>query len=114
MNVLHMSRRKFLKSAATASAAFALSPLAAPAVRAASALKLGYVSPQSGPLAAFAEADKFIIENFLASVKDGVKIGNQTYAVEVLVKDSPKVAGLPAKSRRCRKEYNNSRSASSS
>ena len=90
MNVLRhgMSRRKFLKSAATASAAFALSPLAAPAVRAASALKLGYVSPQSGPLAAFAEADKFIIENFLASVKDGVKIGNQTYAVEVLVKDS--------------------------
>jgi len=90
MNVLRhgMSRRKFLKSAATASAALALSPLAAPAVRAASALKLGYVSPQSGSLAAFAEADKFIIENFLASVKDGVKIGNQTYAVEVLAKDS--------------------------
>jgi Ni,Fe-hydrogenase I small subunit len=47
MNVLRhgMSRRKFLKSAATASAALALSPLAVPAVRAASALKLGYVSP---------------------------------------------------------------------
>src|ERR1700729_1196531 len=90
MNVLRhsMSRRKFLKSTATASAALALSPVAAPAVRGAGALKLGYVSPQSGPLAAFAEADKFIIENFLASVKDAVKIGNQTYAVEVLVKDS--------------------------
>ena len=51
MNVLRhgMSRRKFLKSTATASAALALSPLAAPVVRAASALKLGYVSPAVGP-----------------------------------------------------------------
>ena len=32
-----------------------------PRSRAAKPLKLGYVSPQTGPLAAFAEADDFVI-----------------------------------------------------
>ena len=36
-------------------------PPRAPAVRAARTLRLGYVSPQTGPLAAFAEADNFVI-----------------------------------------------------
>ena len=40
---------------------------------------MGYVSPQSGPLAAFSEADSFIINNFLASSGDDF---------EVIVKDS--------------------------
>ena len=60
----------------------------APAVRAAKTIKLGYVSPQTGPLAAFAEANNFIISNFQSAVKDGIKVGNATYPVEVVVKDS--------------------------
>jgi branched-chain amino acid transport system substrate-binding protein len=51
-------------------------------------VKLGYVSPRTGPLAAFAEADDFVIKAFLETVKDGLKIGADTYAVEVSVKDS--------------------------
>ncbi len=51
-------------------------------------LKLGYVSPQTGPLAAFAEADNFVISNFLKTVKGGVKVGSATLPVEVTVKDS--------------------------
>ena len=51
-------------------------------------LKLGYVSPQTGPLAAFAEADNFVISNFLNTVKGGVKVGSATLPVEVTVKDS--------------------------
>src|SRR5690606_22376583 len=51
-------------------------------------IKLGYVSPQTGPLAAFAEADNFIISNFQQTVKDGLAIGGKTYPVEVVVKDS--------------------------
>ena len=57
-------------------------------MRAAKTIKLGYVSPQTGPLAAFAEANNFIISNFQSSVKDGIKVGNATYPVEVIVKDS--------------------------
>jgi branched-chain amino acid transport system substrate-binding protein len=46
------------------------------------------VSPQTGPLAAFAEANNFIISNFQGAVKNGIKVGNATYPVEVIVKDS--------------------------
>ena len=45
-------------------------------------------SPMTGPLAAFAEADNFIIANFKEAAKAGVKIGNATVPVEILVKDS--------------------------
>ena len=46
-------------------------------------MKLGYVSPQTGPLAAFGEADKFVIDSFLATTK---KMGLN---YEVVVKDFP-------------------------
>ena len=55
---------------------------------AAKTFKIGYVSPQTGPLAAFAEADNFVISNFLNTVKGGVKVGSATLPVEVVVKDS--------------------------
>ena len=80
-----LSRRTFITGSA---GALALTPVLAPAVRAARTLKLGYVSPQTGPLAAFAEADNFVIANFLNTVKGGIKVGNETYAIEVAVKDS--------------------------
>ena len=51
-------------------------------------IKLGYVSPQTGPLAPFAEADNFILGSFRDTVKGGVKIGAATHSVEVIVKDS--------------------------
>ena len=82
------SRRTFLKSSAALGAVAAASPIFAPAVWAAKSIKLGYVSPQTGPLAPFGEADKFIISNFLGTVKGGLKLGADTYPVEVVVKDS--------------------------
>jgi branched-chain amino acid transport system substrate-binding protein len=85
-----VSRRGILKGAGVAAAGIAagVSPVFAPSVRAARTIKLGYVSPQTGPLAPFAEADNFIIGNFKQAVKNGIKIGSQTYPVDVLVKDS--------------------------
>jgi len=82
-----LDRRAFIRAGAVGVTA-AASSVWAPAVRAARTVKLGYVSPQTGPLAAFAEADRFIIQNFLATVKGGLKIGGSTYPVEVAVKDS--------------------------
>src|SRR5271155_4022392 len=81
-NTFRINRRKFMKASAATGAVFA------PAVRAAQTLKLGYVSPQTGPLAAFAEADNFIISNFLNTVKGGVKVGSATLPVGGVVKDS--------------------------
>ena len=57
-------------------------------MRAQKVLRLGYVSPQTGPLAAFAEADNFVISNFLSTTRGGLKIGNASYPVDVIVKDS--------------------------
>jgi len=83
-----VNRRAFVQGAAATGAAAAASPLFAPAVHAAKTLKLGYVSPQTGPLAAFAEANNFIISNFQNAVKGGIKVGNADYPVEVVIKDS--------------------------
>jgi branched-chain amino acid transport system substrate-binding protein len=85
---IRVNRRSFMKASAATGAALATGSVFAPAVRAAQSLKLGYVSPQTGPLAAFAEADNFIISNFLDTVKGGVKVGSATLPVEVTVKDS--------------------------
>ncbi|MFN7089351.1 MAG: ABC transporter substrate-binding protein, partial [Allorhizobium sp.] len=76
------TRRKFLQTTAAGGAVLATSGLAAPAIAQSAAVKLGYVSPQTGPLAAFGEADKFVIDSFLATTK---KMGLN---YEVIVKDS--------------------------
>ncbi len=81
-------RRTFIKASAATGAALAAGSVFAPAVRAAKIIQLGYVSPQTGPLAAFAEANNFIISTFQNAVKGGIKVGSATYPVEVVVKDS--------------------------
>lgn len=77
-----ITRRELLKSAAATGALAAASGLAMPAIAQGAAIKLGYVSPQTGPLAGFAEADKFTIDSFLAATK----AAGLNY--EVVVKDS--------------------------
>lgn len=77
-----ITRRELLKSAAATGALAATSGLAMPAIAKGAPIKFGYVSPQTGPLAAFAEADKFIIDGFMAATK----AAGLNY--EVVVKDS--------------------------
>ena len=82
------TRRQVLKhaSAALSGAALAMAPAV---VRAqARAIKIGLVTPTTGPLAVFAESDAFVLAQFKKAIADGVKIGTQTHPVEVIVKDS--------------------------
>jgi branched-chain amino acid transport system substrate-binding protein len=51
-------------------------------------IKIGHVSPQTGPLAPFAEADPFILEQVRAVLKNGLTNGGVTYQVEIITKDS--------------------------
>lgn len=51
-------------------------------------IKIGYVSPQTGPLAGFGEADGFIIEGVKAALADGISVGGTMHPVTILVKDS--------------------------
>ena len=55
---------------------------------AADTLKIGYVSPQTGPLAPFGEADKWVIDQMKAAFKDGLTIAGKKYEVQILLKDS--------------------------
>lgn len=78
-----LSRRLFTQAAAAA-AATAVSPL----VFAADTLKIGYVSPQTGPLAPFGEADKWVIEQMKTTFKDGITVAGKKYDVQIILKDS--------------------------
>src|ERR1700756_3265076 len=83
-----IDRRTLIKYSAASGAALAAGAVCTPAIAQAKTIKLGYVSPQTGPLAAFAEANNFIISNFQNAVKGGIKVGNAAYPVEVVIKDS--------------------------
>jgi branched-chain amino acid transport system substrate-binding protein len=52
------------------------------------AIKIGLVTPATGPLAIFAEPDAFVLAEFKKAVTGGIKVGNQSHPVEVIVKDS--------------------------
>lgn len=75
-----ITRRKLLKSTAATGLTLVAGGLCAPAIAQGAKIRLGYVSPQSGPLAAFSEADTFIIDSFLGS--------DAGANFEVIVKDS--------------------------
>jgi len=52
-------------------------------------IKIGFVAPLTGPLAPFGEADTFCVEEWKASVKDGLKCGDgQVHPIEFILKDS--------------------------
>jgi branched-chain amino acid transport system substrate-binding protein len=56
--------------------------------RKAQTIRIGYVSPQTGPLAAFGEADNYVLGGVRDALKDGIRIGDTAYSIEILVKDS--------------------------
>jgi len=49
---------------------------------------IGYVSPETGPLAAFGEADTFVINAVQKVFAKGITVGGQLHPVEIVVKDS--------------------------
>jgi branched-chain amino acid transport system substrate-binding protein len=52
-------------------------------------IKIGYVSPSTGPLAPFGEADDFVIGSVQEYFSQNpIQVGGQSYAVEVLKRDS--------------------------
>lgn len=75
-----ITRRNLLKGTAATGIIAASGAFPMPAIAQGAKIKLGYVSPQSGPLAAFAEADNFILANFAKS--------EAAANFEIVVKDS--------------------------
>ncbi len=78
-----LNRRTFVQSTAVLATSSTTSLLWA-----ADTLKIGYVSPQTGPLASFGEADKWVIDQMKAAFKDGIMVGGKKVEVQILLKDS--------------------------
>ena len=82
---MNPNRRTALKAVAAASAAMS-GRLAWS--QGSGTVKIGYVSPQTGPLAPFGEADKWVIERMQPAFKEGLVVGGRKLAVQILLKDS--------------------------
>lgn len=84
---LTMNRRTALKAAGAAATALTMPNV----VRAASkdTIKVGYVSPLTGPLSLFGETDKYTVERIKKLIASGIKNRNgKTYNVEIFVRDA--------------------------
>ena len=51
-------------------------------------IKIGYVTPQTGALAPFGEADVFVLGALRDFFKSGVDIGGKSYTIQIIDKDS--------------------------
>lgn len=72
-------------------AATAAAPAILSATRAYAAnptIRIGHVSPRTGPLAGFAEADEFVLKSIEAAFSGGIENNGKTYDVEIISKDS--------------------------
>lgn len=81
------TRRTFLAG----SAAMLAAPAVLRSTRAYSAnptIKIGHVSPQTGPLAGFAEADGYVLEAISKTFSAGIENNGKAWSVEIISKDS--------------------------
>jgi branched-chain amino acid transport system substrate-binding protein len=81
-----VSRRKFVKTSAGVVAAGTL--LGKRAFAAPRPLKIGYVSPETGGLAPFGEADAFVVDQIRKKIQDSIQSGGTTRQLQIVVRDS--------------------------
>lgn len=79
-----VSRRVFLGTAST----IAMVAMVQGALAQDQTIKIGYVTPQTGPLAAFAEADEFVIKQVYAALGGSVDTAGGKVSIEIIVRDS--------------------------
>src|SRR5215510_11372658 len=90
-----VSRRKLVTTALGAVAAPAV--LSVIPVNAQSrVVKIGHVSPRTGPLAGFGEADPYILDQVQKLLDQGITSGGKTYKVQIISKDSQSNASRAA------------------
>ena len=83
----HATRRQLLGGMAASLAAPAM--LASGRAYAANpTIRIGHVSPRTGPLAGFAEADEFVLQGIEAAFSAGIENNGKTYGVEIISRDS--------------------------
>jgi branched-chain amino acid transport system substrate-binding protein len=86
-SVNRINRRTLIKSGAAAIAAPALLNANSASAQA-KVIKIGHVSPKTGPLAGFGEADEFILRQVREVLGKGLQSGGRTHQVQIISKDS--------------------------
>ncbi len=84
----NLDRRRFLQVTALSGAAALAGCGTSNTLGHRPAVRLGYVSPQSGPLFAFGQADAFVLADVRRVLKDGLQVGGRAHPVQILVRDS--------------------------
>jgi branched-chain amino acid transport system substrate-binding protein len=86
------SRRQVIQGGLAVAGIAAASPLLAACKKSGapggSQLKIGFVSPRTGPAAGFGEPDGYVLELARKALAGGLVIGGTTYQVQVIDKDS--------------------------
>jgi branched-chain amino acid transport system substrate-binding protein len=84
-NVSHAQRRRVLAGGAALAAATAFPGTVFAQAR---RVKLGYVAPITGPLAAFGEPCRYVVDSMRKKLGAGVSVGGKNMPVDILLKDS--------------------------
>src|SRR3954467_7419633 len=82
-----VSRRALVKAGIGAIAAPAVLR-AIPANAQSRVIKIGHVSPRTGPLAGFGEADGFCLEQVRGILSKGLQSGGRAYQFQIISKES--------------------------
>lgn len=93
-----VTRRKFM--AGTAAAGLALTATSRFAFAQDAPLKVGFISPRTGPLGGFGQTDGYVLDLARKALEGGIDIGGKKVAVEILDRDTqsdPSRAGQLAK-----------------
>jgi branched-chain amino acid transport system substrate-binding protein len=85
------SRRDFVTTVSAAAGGAVLAgglPTMWGVANAAETLKVGFISPRTGPLGGFGDGDPYVLDVVRATLAKGLVIGGKTYAVEILDRDT--------------------------
>ena len=82
---LAASRRSVLKGIGAGAAALAMPNIARAQ---GGTIKIGFITPGTGPMALFGETDGFAVDRIKKLLADGLEVNGETYDVEIIVKDS--------------------------
>ena len=83
-----LTRRRLVQVAGTVLAATTLPVNLARAASGASTIRVGFISPRTGPLAGFGECDPYVLQQARKALAKGLKVGGKHYTVEILDRDT--------------------------
>lgn len=86
-SIIKPNRRKFIAGASAMLATPAILGMTR-AYAANPKIKIGHVSPRTGPLAGFAEADEFVLKGIMQNFAGGISNNGKLWDVEIISKDT--------------------------